>query len=673
MRLLNTSSFDLRSFEDNEAPPYAILSHTWDKEEITLQDLKKTDAANRQGYEKVRSFCYKARANGFNYVWMDTCCIDKTSSAELSEAINSMYRWYQEAEVRYAYLADVPSKKCFAESRWFTRGWTLQELIAPATVIFFNGEWNSVGTKETLQQDISSCTGIPANILSGDEGLEMYSIAQKMAWAAKRQTSKIEDRAYCLLGIFDINMPLIYGERENAFIRLQEEIMKVSDDHTIFAWRHPDNRGGLLATSPASFASSHDVVQYNPFGVSNRPPTVSSRGMHLELRFVGRGYPGLGLAILPCKENHVGDEPIAIYVRDLELTMERFQRVETEKFELFDLKRYRPSQYPFRRMCIQIGRTTRMRKSNELGNYENIPLKLYTHSELTRLMNYEEPEALTHAAQEGLEEVVWLLLTRDDIKIDLKDKHGRTALTHAVQKGKKVVVKMLLAQKDVDIESSDNNGRTPLWWAVDSKDEAVIKLLLEKGANVEAKDNCDWKPLLWAAHNGHDVGAKLLIDKGAGIEVKDKYGQTPLSVAASLGHETLVQLLVDSGANCEAKDRCGRTPLLWAACNGHEAIVKQLVEGGADLEARCLQQPTHTNIRKSNLLSKARTKARLKYGRTPLSWAASEGHEAVVKLLLDKGASREAKDEYRLTPLLWAVKEGRAEVVRLLELYSSTA
>jgi hypothetical protein len=141
-------------------------------------------------------------------------------------------------------------------------------------VIFFDGEWKKLGTKETLRRDVSGCTGIPVGILSGEDDLEMYSIAQRMSWAAKRKTSRIEDHAYCLLGIFGINMPLIYGERETAFIRLQEEIIKISDDHTLFARKHADNRGGLLATSPASFASFRNIVQSiaSPIDVGNLPP-----------------------------------------------------------------------------------------------------------------------------------------------------------------------------------------------------------------------------------------------------------------------------------------------------------------------------------------------------------------------------------------------------------------
>ena len=178
--------------------------------------------------------CYPPRQESVGqFGTADLCCIDKTSSAELSEAINSMYRWYQESGVCYAYLADVPPN-AFSKSRWFTRGWTLQELIAPSTVIFLDQKWQEIGTKSSLQRVISEITGIPTDILLGGD-LEDASIAQRMSWASKRETTRVEDAAYCLMGIFSIHMPMLYGEGERAFIRLQEEIMRVSDDHSLFA------------------------------------------------------------------------------------------------------------------------------------------------------------------------------------------------------------------------------------------------------------------------------------------------------------------------------------------------------------------------------------------------------------------------------------------------------
>jgi hypothetical protein len=269
MRLLHTTNYKLEEFGAHEIPLYAILSHTWGENEITFQDIESADVKKEERCEKIRNTCTVAADHGFDYVWIDTCCIDKTSSAELSEAINSMYRWYQESAVCYAYLADVLSKADdhqsmarsseFSKSKWFTRGWTLQELIAPFIVIFFDQKWQEIGTKSSLRQPISEITGIPDSILLGDD-LECASVAQRMSWASERETTRVEDRAYCLIGIFSVNMPLLYGEGERAFIRLQEEIIKVSDDHSLFAWESDDSSGSLLATSPAAFSNSSKII-----------------------------------------------------------------------------------------------------------------------------------------------------------------------------------------------------------------------------------------------------------------------------------------------------------------------------------------------------------------------------------------------------------------------------
>ena len=178
---------------------------------------------------KIRHACRIARENGYRYIWIDSCCIDKASSSELSEAINSMYRWYCLSTVCYAYLADVPPGKdsreeesAFRRSRWFERGWTLQELIAPSSVTFLAADWTPIGSKHILADLIEDIAGIPDEALLHAQSLDEFSVAQRLSWAARRETTRVEDRAYSLLGIFDINMPTLYGEGELAFRRLQE-------------------------------------------------------------------------------------------------------------------------------------------------------------------------------------------------------------------------------------------------------------------------------------------------------------------------------------------------------------------------------------------------------------------------------------------------------------------
>ncbi|KAF9462361.1 heterokaryon incompatibility protein-domain-containing protein [Collybia nuda] len=264
MRLLDTTTMNLVSFE-GKVPTYAILSHTWEIEEVSFQDITVPNKVREMyGYKKIFGACDLARKDGFKYIWIDTCCINKESSAEFSEAINSMYNWYKDARICYAYLCDVPSegnhrdpRSLFAMSRWFTRGWTLQELIAPERVIFYSRDWVDIGTKASLQDTISSVTGISPDIIVGGTILDSVPVAVRMSWAAKRDTTREEDIAYSLMGIFDIHMPLLYGERDKAFFRLQHEIIKKSTDHSIFAWATDSYRPqSMLAHSPKDFRKS---------------------------------------------------------------------------------------------------------------------------------------------------------------------------------------------------------------------------------------------------------------------------------------------------------------------------------------------------------------------------------------------------------------------------------
>jgi hypothetical protein len=213
------------------------------------------------------------------------CCIDKTSSAELSEAINSMYHWYRKADVCFAYLEDVPSAgtefplSSMANSRWFSRGWTLQELVAPQIIEFYASDWKFLGTKEDSCDRLSSITGIHAEALR-NQPVESFSIAQKMSWASRRTTTRPEDIAYSLLGLFNVSMPVLYGEgAKKAFARLQEEIMKDSDDQSLFAWTQssvePTTLRGLLADSPADFAFSGTIVPIRG-GKSNSFSTMNA-------------------------------------------------------------------------------------------------------------------------------------------------------------------------------------------------------------------------------------------------------------------------------------------------------------------------------------------------------------------------------------------------------------
>ncbi|KAF7512917.1 hypothetical protein GJ744_012020 [Endocarpon pusillum] len=310
MWLLNAITRDLEYFEGRNIPPYAILSHKWGTDEVTFQDVKQGRGQDKRGYQKVDYCCEQAlqekrclynssertRELGLSYVWVDTCCIDKSNSAELSEAINSMYHWYRRSAICYAYLSDV-SGESFSEltaSVWFTRGWTLQELVAPFNLRFYNCNWDAIGDKDALRRELSDFTGVPTGAMTLDTPSN-YSIAERMSWAARRTTTRVEDAAYCLLGIFEINMPMIYGEGTRAFRRLQEEILRVSQDITVFAYSPKSIVGGSdsqLADSPAQFDHRNRDIQKLEIDLSEpgyenlHTSSVSPAGIAINLHLI---------------------------------------------------------------------------------------------------------------------------------------------------------------------------------------------------------------------------------------------------------------------------------------------------------------------------------------------------------------------------------------------------
>ncbi|KAF3048922.1 hypothetical protein E8E11_009876 [Didymella keratinophila] len=255
----------------------AILSHCWEDEEVIYTDLfDLTSARLKNGFAKVEKTCQQAIEDGFDYVWIDTCCIDKSSSAELSEAINSMFAWYRRSAKCYAYLAHVGEREGIARSKWFTRAWTLQELLAPSSVQaegkigmeFFSRSWQQLGSKSSLSNIISNITGVGIQYL---------------------EATRAEDIAYSLLGIFDVNMPLLYGEGKlKAFRRLQEEIMKVSEDETLFAWESTEFNIGsssadVLASDPKDFSEASNLI---PFASDDPviPYSMTHRGLRVWLQ-----------------------------------------------------------------------------------------------------------------------------------------------------------------------------------------------------------------------------------------------------------------------------------------------------------------------------------------------------------------------------------------------------
>jgi hypothetical protein len=356
MRLIDVDTLELRSFTDNDIPEYAILSHTWGPDEVSYEELvwinrikalsrsyeqpstssstvslssqdeqsslmmasmemllrgnwhsgatsgsmTEEDFLNRPGYSKVVNTAREVQHLKLKWVWIDTCCIDKSSSAELQEAINSMYRWYRDAEVCLVYLNDVSrlnmdtntasefARAAFASCRWARRGWTLQELLAPIDCRFYLQDWRYMGGKFEFLEELSQATGIPISVLEDRRLVPEVSVAERMSWAAHRETTRLEDIGYCLLGLFDIQMPLLYGEGEKAFIRLQEEILKTTDDYSLFAWSainsDKSTYRGLLARAPNEFRNCGSFERENV--LSTFPIGSTPIGLRVQFEFL---------------------------------------------------------------------------------------------------------------------------------------------------------------------------------------------------------------------------------------------------------------------------------------------------------------------------------------------------------------------------------------------------
>ena len=270
MRLISTSTLKLEDFKE-KVLKYAILSHVWSTEEIIFSDFEsQVDLSTKKGWRKLKSFCELACDLKYEYAWVDTCCIDKRSSADIDKSINSMYAWYEKADFCIAYLKDVvgTDTESLRRSIWFKRGWTLQELIAPETMAFYDTNWNFLGYKRDMLSLLCDITGIPEAVLNHDIPPRACSVAQRMSWAAGRETTEPEDRAYSLKGLFDVSLQVHYGNgAASAFLDLQQAIIRESSDESIFAWQTPTSDSvewnspfGMLAPTPDCFAGCGDLV-----------------------------------------------------------------------------------------------------------------------------------------------------------------------------------------------------------------------------------------------------------------------------------------------------------------------------------------------------------------------------------------------------------------------------
>ena len=320
MWLINVNTLELEEFQVCPTNEYAILSHRWASEELNFDQFRSGGGRGRKGFWKISRACEQARVRGLHYAWIDTCCIDKRSSAELSEAINSMYDWYAQAAECYVYMSGVvieqsnadahngntqegyisdlanstptlssataEGREAFRRSQWFRRGWTLQELIAPRKVWFFGTKWKYLASRASNADDVANACSVHKTLLTNEAKIEDFSVAQRMSWAADRVTTRLEDRAYSLLGLFNVNMPLLYGEGNRAFMRLQEEILRQSDDESIFAWSGVDELGsGLLADKLRCFKSCGQVRRMK-VQEGRSAYSMTNRGLSIQLQLI---------------------------------------------------------------------------------------------------------------------------------------------------------------------------------------------------------------------------------------------------------------------------------------------------------------------------------------------------------------------------------------------------
>lgn len=288
MRLLDTTTFELASNSHAifKQEGYAILSHRWIGSEITFEQLgRHVEALRAAGttplgspqQDKIRGACQTARANGIRWMWIDTCCIDKSSTAELSESLNSMFQWYCDAKLCITYLLDVIRKEVGKEdftneeghpSVWFSRGWTLQELLAPRHLEFFDKNWDPIGNRAEFAEEIEKITGIQSKYLKGEgkDDPRTACIAAKFSWIAKRQTERDEDMTYSMLGLFGITMDPRYGEGWGAVMRLQKELLSSSKDESLLAWKMVEADSGLQLLS-VTHTQQQDDWRENEWGL----------------------------------------------------------------------------------------------------------------------------------------------------------------------------------------------------------------------------------------------------------------------------------------------------------------------------------------------------------------------------------------------------------------------
>ncbi|KAG4281762.1 hypothetical protein FPRO06_10666 [Fusarium proliferatum] len=781
MRLINVENLKLETFIGGHIPPYAILSHRWgnDNEEVSFKDMTR-GTANKVGMTKVKGCCRQAKKDNLKYAWIDTCCIDKESSKELDEAINSMFQWYRRAAICYTYMADVPheqdiweSTSRFSTSSWFTRGWTLQELLAPAEIHFFDETWSLIGTKEELASEIEDITGISRKFLLGWVDFHQASVAQRMSWASKRTTKRDEDIAYCLLGIFNVTMPMIYGEGRKAFERLQLKIMEQTTDDSILAWgvkvqgmefesqtgpREDNTSAGIFATSPMDFAKCGRIVPkaldptcITTFAVSGGYIRTSLKlqstksgvaygqlncglenttegNIAIPLRCTTPSFStvreyirpiGYGPILLPgersdCYEVHevrirvdrqarpaeMTGKPIWLHIdghQKLKLHLaEVWPPLEWDRGRALVMNLHDSNQTVRQRYLVRF--TTKAKKSRDII----VVLDLNLHAQYSRATCFAiaAPEKPDLAKIAGGLEYMQSQHLRDNVIYNGNDIIEVSVQSEDISQGsifllrlarsiwgpvpnadmsqrifKAIEMDMLISslrEGDYIEETIDN--------AIEEQTAAISELMSLKG---ELDKVVEKERQLAVERGGIEAKIKLMEVKMSEydtiisekkdrlVELEEKSGKNILNIEKIDGAkgpiswaETMIQSQLDKQKAAQNTDTPvstgpsnvrttslvngqqsmgGFIPLLWAAANGKNAILQLLIGKGADLEVR---NPDNSY--------------------TALMYAAVYGRVSAAKYLLDSGAMLEAQDKYTYTPLALAASVGHEAIASLL-------
>ncbi|KAF5694079.1 beta transducin [Fusarium denticulatum] len=769
MRLINVENLKLETFTGGQIPPYAILSHRWgnDDEEVSFKDMMR-GTTNNVGMKKVEGCCRQAKKENLKYAWIDTCCIDKESSKELDEAINSMFQWYRRAAICYTYMADVPheqdiweSTSSFSASSWFTRGWTLQELLAPGEIHFFDETWNLIGTKEELASEIEDITGIPPRFLLGWVDFHQASVAQRMSWASKRTTKRDEDIAYCLLGIFGVTMPMIYGEGHKAFERLQLKIMEQTTDDSILAWgvkvqgmEYESQTGpsdyntsaGMFAKSPMDFAKCGRIVPkaLDPSCITNFAVSGGYIRTSLKLQSTENG---VAYGILNCGLENTTEGNIAIplccttpaistireYIRPIGYGPILLSGVRGDCYDVHEVRirmdrQARPAEMTGKRIWLHmdghqklklhlkevwpplnwdrgralvmnlndsnqtVGRrylarfTTKVKKSNDIvvvldfnlqAQYScascfaiAVPEELDL-PRIARGLDYMQSEHLRDKVIHNGNDVVKVSVQREDISQGsvFLLRLARTDLgplsnldtSHRISKASQVdMLISALCERDEIEETIDEEmeGQAAILSELESL-KAELNKVAEKERQLAIERERIGSEMKLKEKNMQRHDARILRTKDRLVELANRIDQNVRNIEKGDGvqgstswAETMLQSQLDKQSTSLDTDApvfagsstvqttslvnsqqsmCGFIPLLWAAANGKNGILQLLIDKGADLEAR---NPDNSY--------------------TALMYAAEYGQVSAAKSLLDCGAMLEAQDKNAYTPLLLA-------------------